>query len=128
MMSGCRRYVAVAVPRNPHEHTHGGVKRKLRLTNWAPFCVLLPETLNCVQLHLNGLSRAQFGKNNFPIRRCWCIVAEDGRLLPMGYPFQVAALDKFVDVERGIFCGLFRALTRDVQPTNVLVRASLRTG
>ena len=51
---------------------------------------------------------------------------DDSRGVRGGEHLAIAALDKLVDVGRGIFCGLFRALARDVQPTSVLVRASLK--
>ena len=83
-------------------------------TDWTPLRVLLPDTLDRMQLHLDDLTRAQLRKDDVRVRRGGRSRSKHRRLLALRLPDEVAALDVLVDIwGRG---ALFCALTCYVEP------------
>jgi len=60
-------------------------------TDWAELCVVLAYTLDCVQLHVDGLPRPQFCEHDIWVDRRWRTSCKDLLLLSCGTPNDVLA-------------------------------------
>ena len=89
-------------------------------TDRTPLCVLLPDALDRMQLHLDDLAGAQLRKDYIRVRRGGRPRSKHRRLLALRLPDEVAALDVLVDIwGRG---ALFCALARYVEPAYASTR------